>query len=100
MTAPTIRPSGGKPMLSPGPLFAVRATNSSAVHDQPAIDAEGLTRHVFRARRYEEPDQMGDVLRTLHASQRHLANALSRKLFGRLLEQRSLLAGDGGPHVG
>src|SRR5437867_3828963 len=54
---------------------AQRPAQTSAVHDQPAIDAEGLASHVVRARRHEEPDHVGDVLRSLHAPQGDLVKA-------------------------
>src|SRR6516225_2370913 len=71
----------------------------STVHDKAAVDAKGLTRHVIRPWRHEEPYHVGDVLRALHASQRDPARLPSRELLWRLIEERPLLASDGGPHV-
>src|SRR5262249_31620421 len=50
-------------------LEAPSSGRASAVHNQSAVDAESLTRHVVRARRHEEPDHVGDVLRALHSPQ-------------------------------
>src|SRR5271155_1852894 len=69
----------------------VRQAKASAVHDQAAVDAEGLTRHVLRAWRHQESYHAGDVLRALHAPQGDLVDAPAGELLGRLLEQRRLL---------
>jgi len=54
----------------------------SAMHDKAAVDAEGLTCHVIRARRYEKPDHVGDVLRPLHAPQGDSPRLPSGELLG------------------
>src|SRR5215831_4144973 len=72
---------------------------TSAVHDEPTVDAESLTRHVFRARRHQKPDHIGDVLRTLHPPQRDLVESAAGELFRRLVEQCPLLTGYRRPHV-
>jgi hypothetical protein len=45
------------------------------VHHQAAVNAEGLTHHVLRARRHEESNHVGDVLRAFHAPQGDLGEA-------------------------
>src|SRR5215813_1008529 len=81
------------------PWPAKQTPQASAVHDEPAVDAESLTRHVRRTRRHKEPDHIRNVLGALHAPQRDLANASAGELFRRLLEQRCLFPDYGGPHI-
>src|SRR5919201_4485035 len=76
------------------------SSRGSAVHDEAAVHAEGLTGHVARAIRGEEADDGGDVFGSLHAAERHRLLTLPRELLGRHAEQRALLARDLGPHVG
>src|SRR5439155_21982616 len=56
---------------------------AASLHDQAAVDAERLARHVPGAAAGEEGDHVGHVLRALHPSERHLRGALPRELRGR-----------------
>src|SRR3989442_11576906 len=71
-----------------------------SVHDEAAVDAQRLPRHVARLARHEKADHARDVLGTLHPPEWDLRGALARELLGREPHQLALLARDVGPHVG
>src|SRR5262249_41475717 len=85
--------------MATGTVIRRPASKTSAMHDQPAVDAESLTSHVIRARRYEKPDHIGDVLRLLHTPQGDPLCLPTGELFGRQIEQGRLLTSYGGPHI-
>src|SRR5204863_1043275 len=81
-----------------GSVVGSNSTRRSAVHDEAAIDAERLARHVPGAVGGEEPDDGGHVLGALHASQRDLRGAAARERLGRRTHQGRLLPRDASPH--
>src|SRR5439155_222600 len=72
---------------------------ASAVHDEAAVDAERLPRHVAGAIGGEKSDDGGDVLGPLHAPERHRLGAPTRELLRGDAHHRALIARDLGPHV-
>src|SRR5262245_13419416 len=65
------------------PTSPMKVLPALAVHDEAAVDADGLAGHVVRARRDQERDHIGDVFRALHAAERHLGATLGGELLGR-----------------
>src|SRR4030095_15602611 len=61
------------------------------VHDETAVDAEGLPGHVPGARPGEECDDVRHVLRPPPAPQRHRGPAMPGELFRRHAEEGALL---------
>src|SRR5438876_5796062 len=95
--------SAAGPMLhsTPGslPSVTLRGPPSRLMHEEAAVDAQGLSRHVARLARDEKADHVGDVLGALHPPERHRAGALAGELFRRHPHQLALIARDRGPHV-
>src|SRR5438105_14287047 len=79
---------------------AVARLDFGSVHDEAAVDAQRLSRHVARLARDEKADHVGDVLRALHAPEWDGARALAGELVRRHPHELALIARDGGPHVG
>src|SRR5262245_49794164 len=70
--------------LAPAEMTISRNGDERArsVHDEAAVDAERLARHVAGLRRGQEPDDVRDVLRCLHASERHGVQAGLGEIIG------------------
>src|SRR5437660_11900588 len=82
-----------------GSVVGSNSTRVSAVHDEAAVDAERLPRHVAGAIGGEKSDDGGDVLGPLHAPERHRLGAPARELLRGDAHHRALVARDLGPHV-
>ena len=86
----TARPPGARGPPRPSTMTASSITRSCtarllAVHDEAAVDAQRLARHVAGARRGEEADDGGDVFGAFHPPQRHRLLTLAGELFRRLV---------------
>src|SRR4029434_8063624 len=81
-------------------MAGARSCAFLSVHDEAAGDVDCLTSHIRCPLGSEEADDMGYVLRSLHAAKRHLGGTLCGEVLGRQAHQSALLTSHRHPHVG
>src|SRR5213593_3029225 len=83
-----------------GAWGALRGPPSRLMHEEAAVDAQRLSRHVARLARDEKADHVGDVLGSLHPAERYRTGAVAGEFFSAHAHQLALLARHSRPHVG